>query len=315
MLVGPAAPGGDAHAAPGSYGGALRPGEGEAMAAYVQSGKRIPRRGEVRRSAAPRVQLGRSMVCAPRRDSTLAGAAPRPERRWPYVQRCKLASEACSLPCMLRNAREGSHHSRAANGVAQAPGKQTRRTRQPQRAGLLHVYTPCWGARIGRRNCAAAPGAQAARVMPQLGANVGSCMPMSCCARAGGADRRPDHQVRGAGLRDERLAALAHERRAHPQGEPGAPRLPALAAPGSHAVPIACMPSQQRALRAPAREPHGVRSISARRLCQRRGVGAERLCAFTRLSSAPARAAAACLQPRAAAATPGVPRAPRALAL
>ncbi len=136
VLVGPAAPGGDAHAAPGSYGGALRPGEGEAMAAYVQSGKRIPRRGEVRRSAAPRVQLGRSMVCAPRRDSTLAGAAPRPERRWPYVQRCKLASEACSLPCMLRNAREGSHHSRAANGVAQAPGKQTRRTRQPQRAGL-----------------------------------------------------------------------------------------------------------------------------------------------------------------------------------
>ena len=36
------------HAIPGSYGGALRPGEGEAMAAYVQSGKRIPRRGEVR---------------------------------------------------------------------------------------------------------------------------------------------------------------------------------------------------------------------------------------------------------------------------
>ena len=48
MLVGPVAPDGDAHAAPGSYGGALRPGEGEAMAAYVQSGKRIPRRGEVR---------------------------------------------------------------------------------------------------------------------------------------------------------------------------------------------------------------------------------------------------------------------------
>ena len=48
VLVGPMAPDGDAHAAPGSYGGALRPGEGEAMAAYVQSGKRIPRRGEVR---------------------------------------------------------------------------------------------------------------------------------------------------------------------------------------------------------------------------------------------------------------------------
>eukprot|EP00916_Digyalum_oweni_P001419 GHVL01002772.1.p1 GENE.GHVL01002772.1~~GHVL01002772.1.p1 ORF type:complete len:309 (+),score=70.19 GHVL01002772.1:58-984(+) len=31
----------------GSYGGALRPGEGDAMAAFVQSGKRIPRRGEV----------------------------------------------------------------------------------------------------------------------------------------------------------------------------------------------------------------------------------------------------------------------------
>lgn len=30
-----------------SYGGALRPGEGEAMATFVQEGKRIPRRGEV----------------------------------------------------------------------------------------------------------------------------------------------------------------------------------------------------------------------------------------------------------------------------
>lgn len=30
-----------------SYGGALRPGEGEAMAQFVQAGKRIPRRGEV----------------------------------------------------------------------------------------------------------------------------------------------------------------------------------------------------------------------------------------------------------------------------
>lgn len=30
-----------------NYGGALRPGEGERMAAFVQSGKRIPRRGEV----------------------------------------------------------------------------------------------------------------------------------------------------------------------------------------------------------------------------------------------------------------------------
>ncbi|KAJ1622548.1 ras-induced vulval development antagonist-domain-containing protein [Pavlovales sp. CCMP2436] len=30
-----------------SYGGALLPGEGDAIAAYVQSGKRIPRRGEV----------------------------------------------------------------------------------------------------------------------------------------------------------------------------------------------------------------------------------------------------------------------------
>ena len=30
-----------------SYGGALLPGEGEAMAAYVESGKRIPRRGEI----------------------------------------------------------------------------------------------------------------------------------------------------------------------------------------------------------------------------------------------------------------------------
>ncbi|ORY99525.1 ras-induced vulval development antagonist-domain-containing protein [Lobosporangium transversale] len=30
-----------------SYGGALRAGEGTAMAAYVQEGKRIPRRGEI----------------------------------------------------------------------------------------------------------------------------------------------------------------------------------------------------------------------------------------------------------------------------
>ena len=51
ILVGPVLPDGEGgHAAPGSYGGALRPGEGEAMAAYVQSGKRIPRRGEVQSS-------------------------------------------------------------------------------------------------------------------------------------------------------------------------------------------------------------------------------------------------------------------------
>ena len=50
--MGPELPGREGgHAAPGSYGGALRPGEGEAMAAYVQSGKRIPRRGEVRTPA------------------------------------------------------------------------------------------------------------------------------------------------------------------------------------------------------------------------------------------------------------------------
>ena len=30
-----------------SFGGALLPGEGEAMAAYVEAGKRIPRRGEI----------------------------------------------------------------------------------------------------------------------------------------------------------------------------------------------------------------------------------------------------------------------------
>ena len=32
---------------PSSYGHALLPGEGEAMAAYVESGERIPRRGEI----------------------------------------------------------------------------------------------------------------------------------------------------------------------------------------------------------------------------------------------------------------------------
>merc|ERR1712196_145500 len=35
----------------GSYGGRLLPGEGDAMAAYVKEGKRIPRRGEVGISA------------------------------------------------------------------------------------------------------------------------------------------------------------------------------------------------------------------------------------------------------------------------
>ena len=34
-----------------TWGGALRPGEGDAIAQYVQSGKRIPRRGEVGMSA------------------------------------------------------------------------------------------------------------------------------------------------------------------------------------------------------------------------------------------------------------------------
>ena len=32
---------------PSDWGGALRPGEGDAIASYVQAGKRIPRRGEV----------------------------------------------------------------------------------------------------------------------------------------------------------------------------------------------------------------------------------------------------------------------------
>lgn len=48
-MVGPApAPRAEGHI---SYGGALRPGEGDAMAQYVQQGKRIPRRGEVGLSA------------------------------------------------------------------------------------------------------------------------------------------------------------------------------------------------------------------------------------------------------------------------
>ncbi|GMH41882.1 hypothetical protein BSKO_09792 [Bryopsis sp. KO-2023] len=45
-LVGPELPQ-TVRAAPGKYGGALLPGEGDRMAAYVASGKRIPRRGEV----------------------------------------------------------------------------------------------------------------------------------------------------------------------------------------------------------------------------------------------------------------------------
>ena len=52
VLVGPILPGMEgAGGDRGDYGGALRPGEGAAMAAFVQSGKRIPRRGEVGLSA------------------------------------------------------------------------------------------------------------------------------------------------------------------------------------------------------------------------------------------------------------------------
>jgi len=48
-LVGPSLPGGPkaAGGAGGHYGGGLLPGEGDRMAQYVASGKRIPRRGEV----------------------------------------------------------------------------------------------------------------------------------------------------------------------------------------------------------------------------------------------------------------------------
>lgn len=46
-FVGPVPPRADQGGTVKGYGGALRPGEGEAIAQYVQSGKRIPRRGEV----------------------------------------------------------------------------------------------------------------------------------------------------------------------------------------------------------------------------------------------------------------------------
>ena len=66
VLVGPVLPGSEGgHAIPGSYGGALRPGEGEAMAAYVQSGKRIPRRGEVRSIPLSEVPIRQCASCLP----------------------------------------------------------------------------------------------------------------------------------------------------------------------------------------------------------------------------------------------------------
>ena len=46
-LVGPEAPSGSGFQVAADYGTHLRPGEGSAMAAFVQAGKRIPRRGEV----------------------------------------------------------------------------------------------------------------------------------------------------------------------------------------------------------------------------------------------------------------------------
>lgn len=51
VFVGPAAPPRPVHAGGADYGKALLPGEGDAMAQYVQAGKRIPRRGEVGLSA------------------------------------------------------------------------------------------------------------------------------------------------------------------------------------------------------------------------------------------------------------------------
>ncbi|DBA86045.1 hypothetical protein WJX77_011169 [Trebouxia sp. C0004] len=51
MLVGPELPAGVSQQDMGDYGGALLPGEGAAMHAFVQNGKRIPRRGEVGLSA------------------------------------------------------------------------------------------------------------------------------------------------------------------------------------------------------------------------------------------------------------------------
>ena len=51
VLIGPSLTAGEGHAAGGNYGIHLRPGEGAAMAAFVQGGKRIPRRGEVGLSA------------------------------------------------------------------------------------------------------------------------------------------------------------------------------------------------------------------------------------------------------------------------
>ncbi|KAL3159530.1 hypothetical protein ABBQ38_009945 [Trebouxia sp. C0009 RCD-2024] len=51
MLVGPELPAGVTQQDMGDYGGALLPGEGAAMHAFVQNGKRIPRRGEVGLSA------------------------------------------------------------------------------------------------------------------------------------------------------------------------------------------------------------------------------------------------------------------------
>ena len=51
VFVGPAAPPRPVQAGGADYGKALLPGEGDAMAQYVQAGKRIPRRGEVGLSA------------------------------------------------------------------------------------------------------------------------------------------------------------------------------------------------------------------------------------------------------------------------
>jgi hypothetical protein len=52
-FVGPMMPPGAGGSHASSFGKALRPGEGDAMATYVQAGKRIPRRGEVGLSVGP----------------------------------------------------------------------------------------------------------------------------------------------------------------------------------------------------------------------------------------------------------------------
>ena len=104
VLVGPILPGMEgAGGDRGDYGGALRPGEGAAMAAFVQSGKRIPRRGEVGLSA-DQIQKFEDLgyVMSGSRHSRMNAIRIRKENQVRWVRFCRVPAERLVAESLLR---------------------------------------------------------------------------------------------------------------------------------------------------------------------------------------------------------------------